>query len=111
MSAALAETIRVVLVTAPDLAAARTLARRMVEGRMAACVNLLPAVESVYRWQGALESANEVLLVIKTSAERLAELEGFVAREHPYEVPEFVVLDPSHVGANYLAWLVRELRA
>ena len=63
MSAALAETIRVVLVTAPDLATARSLARGMVEGRMAACVNLLSGVESIYRWRGALDSLRIFLTV------------------------------------------------
>lgn len=100
---------RLVISTAPDAERARALARALVEARLAACVNLLPGATSVYRWQGALEESAEVLLLIKTSAARLAELERVFARLHPYEVPEFVVLDPLHVAPAYLAWLQAEV--
>ena len=99
---------RVVLITAPDLETARRLARGLVDGRLAACVNLVNAIESVYRWRGAVESANEVLLLVKTRADRVAQIEGFLAREHPYELPECLVLAPEHVEARYLAWLLAE---
>lgn len=109
MSRAPAEETRVVLVTAPDLATARALARGLVERRLAACVNLVPGLESVYRWRGALESASEVLLVVKTAAARLAELERFLDEEHPYELPELVALAPEHVSAAYAGWLLGEV--
>jgi len=99
-----AESARVVLITAPDLDTARKLARELVEARAAACANLVPGVTSIYRWQGAVQEDAEVLLVVKTSAERLAELERIVARVHPYEVPEIVALQPAAVEGHYLGW-------
>jgi len=99
---------RLVLTTAPDRETAERLARALVERSLAACANLLPGARSIYRWQGAIEESDEVLLVLKTTAGRLRELEQALGELHPYEVPEFVVLEPSHVGAKYLAWLVRE---
>jgi periplasmic divalent cation tolerance protein len=99
---------RVVLITAPELDTARRLARGLVEGRLAACANLVSGIESIYRWRGAVESANEVLLVVKTRAGRVAEIERFLAREHPYELPECVALAPEHVEPRYLAWILAE---
>lgn len=99
---------RVLLVTAPDLECARALARGLVERRLAACVNLVPGLESIYRWQGAIESAKEVLLVVKTGAARVGEIERFLAAEHPYDVPECIALEPASVERSYLAWLLAE---
>lgn len=106
----MSDSIRIVLSTAPDLETARQLARALVEQRLAACVNLVPGVESHYRWKGAIESANEILLVVKTTSDRLAALELWLASAHPYEVPELVALEPGHVGAKYASWLVAETR-
>jgi periplasmic divalent cation tolerance protein len=100
---------RLVLITHPRRGA-RAFARRLVEERLAACVNRLP-VESTYRWQGALEEASEVLLVLKTTVPRLAALERFLAREHPYQVFESVALDPVRVAPRYLSWLRAETGA
>lgn len=97
---------RVVLVTHP-VRGARAFARRLVERRLAACVNLVP-LASVYRWRGKVERAREVLLVVKTASRRVRELERCVLHEHPYECPEFVVLEPAHVASGYLLWLVEE---
>src|SRR5260221_3367894 len=108
MSAAGVELARVVLVIAPDLASARALARGLVERRLAACVNLVPGLESIYRWKGAVETSSEVLLLVKTAAGRLAALEGFLAAEHPYDVPECIALQPAHVERAYLDWLLAE---
>lgn len=105
------EAARVVLVTAPDAQVARALARRMVELRLAACVNLVPIASSIYRWQGRIEEEPEVLLLTKTTAGRLEELERFLAREHPAEVPECVALRPSEVEGRYLAWLTASCTA
>ncbi len=99
---------RIALITAPDVATALLLARALVEARTAACVNLLPGVTSIYRWQGAVHEDAEVLLVAKTRAERLSQIEALLARLHPYEVPELVVLAPEHVERKYLAWLLCE---
>ena len=97
---------RIVLMTAPGIDEARTLARELVSARLAACVNVLPGATSIYRWEGEVEEASEVLLVLKTSAARLAELEVRAQELHSYDVPEFVVLDPVHVSPTYLAWLL-----
>jgi len=95
----------VVLSTTPDPETAAAIARDLVGRGLAACVNLLPGVRSIYRWEGAVEEAQEVLLVIKTRHGRLAELEVELLALHPYDVPEFVALDPAHVEARYLEWL------
>lgn len=95
---------RLVLVTAPDEAVAEQLARRVVEARIAACVNLVPGLKSVYRWEGAVQCDPEVLLLVKTTAARLRELEDLLQREHPYDTPECVAIEPTAVEARYLAW-------
>jgi periplasmic divalent cation tolerance protein len=102
---------RVVLITAPDANTARVLARAMVERSLAACVNLVPGVTSIYRWKGALEESAEVLMLAKTTAARVAELEALLVELHPYDTPECVVLEPAHVEAKYLRWLQSETGA
>ena len=99
---------RLVLTTAPDREVAEKLARALVERSLAACANLLPGARSIYRWKGRIEESDEVLLLLKTTAGRLGELERALQELHPYDVPEFVALEPSHVGAEYLAWLAGE---
>lgn len=99
---------RVVLATAPDRATAERIARELVGRRLAACVNLVPGIASIYRWHGAVEEASEVLLIAKTTAERLEEFERALVELHPYEVPELVALAPEHVAAPYCAWLFEE---
>ncbi len=94
--------------TAPDLAVARALARALVEHKSAACVNLVPGVQSIYRWQGQIEESSEVLLVAKTTAGRIADLVRQLRELHPYDVPECVVLEPREVEAKYKAWLLAE---
>ncbi len=86
---------------------ARTLARSLVEQRLAACVNLLPGVRSVYSWEGKLCEDDEITLLIKTSAERLPALRAAIVDQHPYDLPEIVAL-PVDVGASlegYVAWV------
>lgn len=97
---------RLVLATCGSLAEARRIAKAVVEKRLAACVNVVStSVESVYRWKGKVEIAKEVLLVIKTTALRLKDLEKEIARLHSYEVPEFLVLAVEGGSKKYLAWL------
>ena len=83
---------------------AAALARTLVEERLAACVNILPPMRSVYRWKGAIETEAEQQLVIKTSADRLDALEARLLALHPYETPELLVLDAAGSDA-YLAWV------
>jgi periplasmic divalent cation tolerance protein len=99
-----AASIRVVLTTVGSLEEGRRMARALVERRLAACVNLVPNLTSIYRWQGAVEEAEEVLLVRKTTEDQLATLEAAVRELHSYEVPEFLALRVEAVGQPYLEW-------
>ena len=96
---------RIAITTAGSREEAEQIGRTLVEERLAACVNLLPGVTSVYRWREEMETAEEVLLAIKTTAVRLEELEAAVRRLHSYEVPEFVVLHPESMGKAYMEWV------
>lgn len=100
--------VRLVLVTAPDRGRGLALARTVVEERLAACVNVLPGVHSIYRWEGAVESADEVLLLLKTRADRVEALRRRVVSLHPFDVPEFVVLPLDGGLDRYLAWIAAE---
>src|SRR5277367_4147905 len=82
----------VVLVTAPNLKTARTLARAALSARLIACASLIPKIESHYWWRGKIESGAEVLLLLKTARSKLAALENLIVARHPYETPEFLVL-------------------
>jgi periplasmic divalent cation tolerance protein len=96
---------RIVLVTSPDLKTARRLARAALAARLIACANLVPQIESHYRWQGKIEKGAEVLMVMKTPRARLAALEKLILARHPYDTPEFVVLTLAGGAKRYLAWL------
>ena len=85
---------------------ARAMARAMVEQRLAACVNIVPAMTSIYRWQGRVEEEGEQLLVIKTIDDNVHDLREALLARHPYEVPEFVVLPVSATSESYGAWLL-----
>lgn len=98
--------VRIVLTTIGSETDALNLARTLVDERLAACVNVLPSMVSIYRWKGSVEQDKEHQVVIKTSSDRLPVLEARVRQLHPYELPEFLVLDVDGAGA-YLAW-VRE---
>src|SRR5438128_8236824 len=99
----------VVYVTAPSAEEARTLARVLVDERLAACVNLLP-VESVYRWQGQVEEAAETLLVIKTRRARLDALAARLRALHAYAVPEIIALPVVSGWPPHLQWIVDETK-
>jgi periplasmic divalent cation tolerance protein len=102
---------RVVLVTCETLAEAKRIARDAVEAKLAACVNvMLSPVESIYRWKGKVEVAREYLLVMKSTARRLRELERMVRSRHSYDVPEFLVLPVVSGSREYLAWLVDSVK-
>jgi periplasmic divalent cation tolerance protein len=100
----------VVFTTCADESDGETLARALVESRLAACVNLVRGVRSLYPWKGAIESSDEILLVIKTSRELFPALQEEVGKRHRYEVPELIAL-PIVAGAEgYLGWLSSNLR-
>src|SRR3954447_26993776 len=95
----------VVLTTLPADADGAAFARALVEARLAACVNLLPPMESVYRWEGAVQRDPERQLLIKTSRDRVAALLERIRDIHPYDVPEFLVLPIADGDAAYLRWV------
>jgi periplasmic divalent cation tolerance protein len=110
MSRAEARNKRVVFVTCPTLALARKIARVVIGKHLAACVNIVQSpVESFYTWKGKLEKAREYLLLMKTPANRLAELEREVERLHSYDVPEFIALPITEGSTKYLSWLAESV--
>ena len=99
-----------ILTNLPDANSAQALAATLVSERLAACVNVLAPCRSVYRWQGAIESAQEVPLLIKTTAARYADLEAAIRAAHPYELPEIIAVPIAHGLPDYLDWVVTETR-
>lgn len=100
-----------VLTNLPDRAAAESLATALVEERLAACVNILAPCRSIYRWQGQIETTDEVPVFIKTTTDRYAGLEAAVRKHHPYEIPELIALPIGEGLPEYLAWIVAETQA
>jgi periplasmic divalent cation tolerance protein len=100
-----AKRYRLVLITAPDLKTARKLARRALRARLIACANLVPKIESHYRWRGKVERGMEVLLIMKTTAAHVVKLEKLILAAHPYDTPEFLVLLLHGGTPRYLDWL------
>jgi periplasmic divalent cation tolerance protein len=98
--------VRVVFCTFPDREIGRRISQQAVEQRYAACANLLPGLESIYRWQGEVQHADETLVVYKTSAARYADLEAFLLKSHPYEVPEIIALPLSTGSPSYIQWVL-----
>ena len=101
----------VVLVTAPDVAVAERLGRAVVEERLAACVNVVGPIRSIYRWEGAVVDEPEHLLIAKTVRPLVARLEAAIRSLHPYDVPEVVVLPVIGGSAAYLAWVTAAVDA
>ncbi len=99
--------VRVVLVTGPEPETLESIGRVLVEERLAACVNIIPGVTSVYRWEGEIRTDSEALAVIKTTEDCVQAARLRVAELHPYEVPEFVALEVVEGSPAYLQW-VRE---
>ena len=103
--------VQLVLCTCPTREVAVGLARSLVEQRLAACVNLLPGVQSVYRWQGGIHTDEEVLLLIKTQESRLEQLKAHVLAQHPYELPEILAVPVGSGLDRYLDWIGDETTA
>ena len=97
----------VVLVTAPKLSTARKLAQAALQARLVACANLLPKFESHYWWQDKMETSSEVLMILKTTRARLADLEKLILAKHPYDTPEFIALPLTAGAKRYLEWIDR----
>ena len=97
-----------ILTNCPDEETANAIALAIVEAKLAACVNILPRVQSIYRWQGSVESAVEVPLLIKSTAERYPALEAAIRERHPHAVPEIIALPITRGLPAYLNWLSAE---
>jgi periplasmic divalent cation tolerance protein len=95
----------IAMTTVGSVDQAQSLARDLVSGRLAACVTSIPGVRSVYAWGGAVHEEEEILLLIKTPAERLGDLEDHLMRRHPYDLPEFLAVPVGHGSHRYLEWL------
>jgi periplasmic divalent cation tolerance protein len=95
----------IMLTTLPDEAAARELARALISARLAACINIMPRMTSIYSWKGKLEEGQEHLLIIKTRSERYAAIERAIKAQHPYELPEIIATPISHGLPEYMNWI------
>ena len=100
----------VVLMTAPSADVAAEIARTLVDERLAACVSIIPAIRSIYRWQGKSCDEAEAACIIKTRRALFAPLRDRILALHPYDVPEIVALDPADVSAPYLKWVIESTR-
>jgi periplasmic divalent cation tolerance protein len=104
-------TVRAVLTTAPNAEEGSLIARALVEERLAACVNVIPGVRSIYRWEGGVQDDAEVVLIIKTQEDRCEALAARIKDLHPYDVPEVLVLPAVGGSAPYLGWVERETKS
>ena len=95
----------VILCTCPDEETATRLASGLVEKQLAACVNILPGIRSIYRWQGTVSDDSEVLMMIKTLASQFDDLEKWLLENHSYDVPEVLALPAERISADYLSWI------
>ncbi len=101
--------VLVILCTFPNPEQARQIGTALVEKQLAACVNLVPAIESIYRWQGAIETATETLAIFKTTAAAFPVFEKTLTELHPYEVPEIIAIAPEKVAGSYLSWVIAQI--
>ena len=104
-----ATTARIVLTTTQNIVDARRLARTLVEEQLAACVNIIPQIQSIYRWQSAIEDSTESMLLIKTTEVKLSALEARLLSLHSYSTPEFLTLAVPEGNSDYLSWLTSSL--
>lgn len=100
--------VRVVLCTCPDRAVAESLAQQLVQYRLAACVNILPEIRSIYRWENEVQQESEVLMIIKTGEDAFPSLELWLSEHHPYDVPEVLALPIEHGADAYLKWVIQQ---
>ena len=101
--------VRLVICTFPSAEVARQIGTALVEKQLAACVNLVPAIESIYCWQGEIETATETLALFKTTAAAYPAFARELTTLHPYEVPEILAIEPAAVAETYARWLLAEV--
>ena len=97
--------VYIVLVTAPTKEIATAMAKELVEKKLVACINIIPGVSSVYFWEGQIQEESEVLMFMKSTRERKAELQDAVKKLHPYQTPEFIVISPESIEPTYERWV------
>ena len=97
--------IQIILTTFPDGETARQIGTVLIEKQLAACVNIVPGIESIYRWDGEMQRESEVLALIKTTEAAWPQLEKTLAELHPYDVPEIIALNPDRGSKPYLDWV------
>lgn len=102
--------VLLVLTNVPDEVIAHAIARNIVERRFAACVNVLPGVRSIYQWEGKVEEASEVTMLIKSTPGRYADLEAAIRAAHPYDIPEIIAVPVTAGLPAYLNWVVSETK-
>jgi periplasmic divalent cation tolerance protein len=102
----MADQILLAISTFPDAEAANRIAETLVEEKFAACANVIPAIHSIYRWKGKMETAGEVMVFFKTTQDRLAAFEEKLHSLHPYEVPELICFNVDGGSPNYLRWVI-----
>lgn len=100
-----------ILCTFPETEQARQIGTALVERQLAACVNLIPSVESVYRWQGKIETSAEILAIFKTTRDAFPAFQQALTELHPYEVPEIIAFNPASVAEPYRSWLLGQVKA
>ncbi len=101
----MADEFQLILTTCPDHNSAKKIAEHVVKSRLAACVNILPGIQSIYEWQDELQSSEEHLLLIKTRRDRYTELESNILSLHPYELPEIIAVPVKNGLTDYLNWI------
>jgi periplasmic divalent cation tolerance protein len=102
---------RLVLTTAANLSEARSLAQALVQRRVAACVNIVPGIESIYRWEGKVETTGEYLLLIKTTEVCFEQVRGTIQELHSYDLPECISLPVTEGSLAYLQWIGESVRS
>lgn len=97
-----------VITTLPTYEQARIIAQQCIEQKKASCVNIIPSIESFYMWEGKIIHDHEVILFCKVSMEKYDDLQDFISKNHPYEIPEIIAIKPDKVFEPYLAWVKNE---
>lgn len=97
-----------VMTSLPDLEAAKALAKRLIDANLAACVQLQPGVQSIYRWEGRVCEEQEVVLAAKTTAKQWSAISAYIKQNHPYDVPEIIAQPITHSHPDYAQWVIAE---
>lgn len=100
----------IALTTCPNSTIATELAETCVEKKLAACVNIIPSIQSIYQWQGKIEHDTESLLIIKTTKDKLETLDTFIQKQHPYDIPEFITFNIESGSQNYFDWIRQSIK-